>query len=170
MDAPFEVWDPKSRAMLTCTFVDAGHCPGAVIIIFEGFANGRGPVIHTGDFRYYNELMENQTLQRVANLSSADIATRCQLIFFDSTCAHEQLCKLPAKEHSIRQLLGLLDQFSRDTIFLHSHGLGDEELLSAVATGVQGLGKLQFACKDRYEEVKIWDPSFCHRFCELLAP
>ena len=103
-------------------------------------------MIHTGDFRYYNELLGNQSLQRVANLSSADLTTGCQLIFLDSTCAHESLCKLPAKEHSIRQMLDLLDQFSRDTIFLHSHGLGDEELLSAVATWVQGLGKFKFAC------------------------
>ena len=49
MDEPFSVWDPKSRMTLTCTFVDAGHCPGSVMLICEGFANGRGPVIHTCD-------------------------------------------------------------------------------------------------------------------------
>ena len=170
MDEPFSVWDPKSRMMLTCTFVDAGHCPGSVMLICEGFANGRGPVIHTGDFRYYDELNQNETLRRVANLASAGIADqRCQHLFLDATCAHPSLYKLPVKKHSIGQLLDLLDRFSKDTIFLHSHGLGDEELLSAVGNWL-GSGKLKFACKDRYEEVKIWDPSFCQRFCELLPP
>ena len=170
VNEPFGVWDPKSRLMLSCTFVDAGHCPGSVIIVFEvdGWAEGRGPVIHTGDFRYHDELRQNPTLQRIANLASSE--RRCQQIFLDATCAHEDLCRLPAKEASIAQLLDLLNRFSSGRVFLHSHGLGDEGLLVAVANDVRGRGKLLFADKDRYEEVKIAEPSFCRCFCELIEP
>ena len=31
------------------TFVDANHCPGAAMILFEPV--GKAPVLHTGDFR-----------------------------------------------------------------------------------------------------------------------
>ena len=167
VDEPFEVWDPKSLVTLTCTFVDACHCPGAVIIIFEGFANRRGPVIYTGDFRHCDELRQNQTLQRVADLAFVGKLERCQQMFLDTTCQEPSLFKLPEKEHSIRMLLDLLDRFGTDTIFLHSHGLGDEELLAVVG---RRSGKLKFACKDRYEEVKIWNSLFCQQYCELLAP
>lgn len=36
-------------AGVTVTFVDAHHCPGAVMILFE--APGRLPLLHTGDCR-----------------------------------------------------------------------------------------------------------------------
>ena len=59
LDVPFDVLDPASNRFVTCTFVDAAHCPGAVMIIFENLPNGRGPVIHTGDFRYVPEMKQN---------------------------------------------------------------------------------------------------------------
>ena len=109
VDEPFGVWDPKSRMTLTCTFVDACHCPGSVMIVFEQVPNGRGPIIYTGDFRYCDALRQNQTLQRVASLRCAGVA--CQQIFVDVTCAHKSSFKLPTREHSIGQLLDLLDSF-----------------------------------------------------------
>ena len=40
---------PIQVAGVTVTFVDAHHCPGAVMILFE--APGRLPLLHTGDCR-----------------------------------------------------------------------------------------------------------------------
>ena len=38
----------EEEELLTVTFLDAGHCPGSVAILFEGAC---GRVFHTGDFR-----------------------------------------------------------------------------------------------------------------------
>lgn len=43
LHSPFQV------AGVTVTFVDAHHCPGAVMILFE--APGKLPLLHTGDCR-----------------------------------------------------------------------------------------------------------------------
>ena len=40
---------PAEVAGVTVTFVDAHHCPGAVMILFE--APGKLPLLHTGDCR-----------------------------------------------------------------------------------------------------------------------
>ena len=40
---------PVEVAGVTVTFVDAHHCPGAVMILFE--APGKLPLLHTGDCR-----------------------------------------------------------------------------------------------------------------------
>ena len=70
LDEPFEAWMQKNRLKVVWTFIDANVCPGSAMIIFEKLGNGQGPVIHTRDFRYYNERRQNPTLQRVASFAS----------------------------------------------------------------------------------------------------
>ena len=36
------------------TFVDANHCPGAVMMVFDDIPGGSGPVLATGDCRYHS--------------------------------------------------------------------------------------------------------------------
>ncbi|DBA87437.1 TPA: hypothetical protein ACH3X1_004479 [Trebouxia sp. C0004] len=54
---------PIQVAGITVTFVDAHHCPGAVMILFE--APGRLPLLHTGDCRCHAGMQEEECLQRV---------------------------------------------------------------------------------------------------------
>lgn len=163
LEKPFTVDDPQNpRHSVTGTFVDASHCAGAVIVVFEGLADG--PVVNTGDFRYYDGLRESPALQRVALAGR-----RCQKLCLDVSWAHDVFSRLPTKAESIGVLLDLLDRHYSARCFLHSHGLGDEELLAAVATHYPG-EKLLFTNKHRFEEIKIADPSFCESSCTLLAP
>ncbi|KAF8657812.1 hypothetical protein HU200_059974 [Digitaria exilis] len=48
-----------SGVNLTC--FDANHCPGSIIILFEP-PNGKA-VLHTGDFRFSSEMVDNPVLQ-----------------------------------------------------------------------------------------------------------
>lgn len=41
---------PLSVEGVRVTFIDANHCPGAAMIVFE--AAGRAPIVHTGDCRH----------------------------------------------------------------------------------------------------------------------
>ena len=163
LDEPFDVEDPLERCQLRvrATFIDGYHCPGSVLIAFEGLPGG--PVLHTGDFRYYDGLQQHPVLQRFASPTN-----HCQLILLDVTCAHEVLVELPTKETSIGMLLDLLDRHASENVFLHSHGLGDELLLEAVAKH-DTIEKLLFVDAQRYEEIKIVDPLFCNQYCQLIT-
>ena len=161
----FAVEDPQNpQHVVMGTFVDAGHCPGAVIVVFEGLVDG--PVVNTGDFRYYEGLRESPTLQRVA---LAVAGKRCQKLCLDASWAHEAFSHLPSKADSIGMLLDLIDRHTGERLFLHSHGLGDEALLAAVAQHYHG-EKLLFTSTRRFEEIKIADPYFCKSCCALLGP
>ena len=60
----------------------------------------------------------------------------------DGTCIHESRLKLPAEEANINQLLDHFNRRSTKAVLLHSHGLGDEELLVATAQRLQLKPKL----------------------------
>ena len=47
VDHPFELIDPVTHAKLTELLVDAGQCPGSVMVVLEGFSDG---AVSTGDF------------------------------------------------------------------------------------------------------------------------
>ena len=49
-DEPFQVHLPCPEPLTVCvTAIDANHCPGAAMFIFEGYF---GKILYTGDFRY----------------------------------------------------------------------------------------------------------------------
>ena len=158
----FEVFDRRSRCVIDVTFIDSNHCPGSVMIAFEGWPEG--PVLHTGDFRFHDGLREDPVLCRLAGGS-----VRCQMLHLDTTCAHESLARLPSKDASINVLLDFLDRHVSENVFLHSHGLGDEALLDAVARSLPS-GKLLFVDAQRYAEIMVTDPSFGARFCARITP
>ena len=164
LDTQFDVEDPlHARRTLTGVFVDAGHCPGSVILVLKGLPGG--PVILTGDFRFNKDHLHNSTL--------AGIRCRNPTLYLDVTFAsrHPACWDFPEKSAAISQVLDLLDKHSGgETIFMRSGGLGDEELLVAVANYIRPDGEmLHFACARRFAMFKVFDPEFCRRSCALLT-
>jgi len=149
LDEPFELTDPLTQKQLMATLVDAGHCPGSVMVVLEGLADGA--VVHTGDFRFHEGLTCNEVLRRVAESGT------CAQLYLDTSWAHEAFDHLPGKATSKRQLLDLIDRFPEESIVLHSHGLGDEELLATVA-GQFPNERFLFADAHRLRELRIATP------------
>ena len=154
LNTQFDVEDPlHSRRKLTGVFVDACHCPGSVMIVLEGLPGG--PVVLTGDFRFSDDHLHNSTL--------AAIRCRNPTLYLDVTFAssHPACRDFPDKKCAISQLLDLLDKHHGETILMYSHGLGDEELLVAVADYIRPDGDvLHFACERRFAMFKKIDPDF----------
>lgn len=156
LEEPFTISDPVSGE-LEATFVDAGHCPGSVMVVILGVPGG--PILNTGDFRYHDGLLQSSTLKHLAAGGE-----RIQRLCLDMSCTN--VASLPLKGESVNNLLDVLDKHEGDRVFLHSHGLGDEELLTAVADHYLDT-KLMFADKRRFDELQVADPSL-HSRCALL--
>ena len=77
LEETFSDEDPGGT-IATATFVDAGHCPGSIMVVFQ-FENQF--VVITGDFRWHGALRGSPALQRVAS-------AHCQLLCLDCTFAN----------------------------------------------------------------------------------
>jgi DNA cross-link repair 1A protein len=85
------------------TFIDANHCPGAVMIVFEGGVEGGGgggggvirrrPVLHTGDARLVASMQDHPVLHRLRG-------SKCDLIL-DTTYANPEY-DFPSQQEALQ--------------------------------------------------------------------
>ncbi|CAA0838560.1 sterile alpha motif (SAM) domain-containing protein [Striga hermonthica] len=105
------------------TCFDANHCPGAIIILFEP-PNGK-PVLHTGDFRFCEEMKELSILQ------TCSIYT----LILDTTYCNPQY-DFPKQEAIIQFVIEAIqaEAFNPKTLFLiGSYTIGKERVFLEVA-------------------------------------
>jgi len=106
---------------VSCEFVDANHCPGAVMVLLEFPEH---TVLYTGDFRYHPNMFGTQSLLRTRSID---------VLIFDSTFFHPKV-KFPSKEKSAGLLIDLIERKSTETpIFFSCEMLGSEEMLLVAA-------------------------------------
>ncbi|KAI3965391.1 hypothetical protein MKX01_042872 [Papaver californicum] len=109
------------------TCLDANHCPGSVIILFEP-SNGKA-VLHTGDFRFSEEMTNISILQ------SCPINT----LILDTTYCNPQY-DFPKQEAVIQFVIDAIqaEAFNPKTLFLiGSYTIGKERLFLEVARCLQ---------------------------------
>ena len=155
-EEPFEV---GGNTGFTATFIDANHCSGSAMIVFEGLPGG--PVVNTGDFRYSDRMLQSPALRRVTRRFGA--LQRVQQLRLDVSWANIPV--LPSKQHSADCLLDIIASCS-DRIFMRSH-LGDEEMLRAIALRHPGK-KLWFIDQRRYHEFSVAEPSLAASQAAML--
>ena len=56
--------EPSGRLRMSVTLVDANHCPGAVMLLLQGYF---GTVLHTGDFRFSRHMLAHPALRYVCD-------------------------------------------------------------------------------------------------------
>ncbi|KAI7837835.1 hypothetical protein COHA_008323 [Chlorella ohadii] len=128
------------------TFLDANHCPGAVMILFE--PPGRRPVLHTGDCRLVADMQQEAVLQAVRQavaLAAADAAGvlrqpggKADLILDTTYCSPEYA--FPSQQEVLKFAIDAVkaEAFNPKTLFLFgSYTIGKERLFLEAARVLQ---------------------------------
>lgn len=112
------------------TLFDANHCIGAVMFLIQGGGNA---ILYTGDVRaetwWVNSLMQNPLL-----LPFASGHTCLDKMYLDTTYANgsEINQKFPSKAEGLRELLGKVSNYPKNTISLRSLDLRIRECMDCV--------------------------------------
>ncbi|GAU93527.1 hypothetical protein RvY_05453 [Ramazzottius varieornatus] len=91
--------DGEVEYSLTVTTLQAGHCPGSVMFVFDG-PNGR--VLYTGDFRLYPG--------QSANLVGLPACVKT--VYLDTTFCFAGANKFPRREEAIKSLCAIVKQWT----------------------------------------------------------
>ncbi|XP_058222295.1 uncharacterized protein LOC131332223 [Rhododendron vialii] len=105
------------------TCFDANHCPGSILILFES-PSGKA-VLHTGDFRFCENMTKISVLQ----------TSRVQTLILDTTYCNPQY-DFPKQEDVIQFVIEAIEAeaFNPETLFLiGSYTVGKERLFLEVA-------------------------------------
>ncbi|KAK3930862.1 5' exonuclease Apollo [Frankliniella fusca] len=136
------------------TLLDANHCPGAVMFLFQG---SFGNLLYTGDFRYSPRILEYPVLSQI--IRNKELST----LYLDNTYA-AATCKFPSREEALKEVLKIVDENPDCKILIGMRQLGKEEVLRAVALHVNekvcvSTQRLQILSKLEYEDVFTTDAS-----------
>ncbi|XP_020206250.1 DNA cross-link repair protein SNM1 [Cajanus cajan] len=153
-------------AGIDVTCLDANHCPGSIIILFQP-PNGKA-VLHTGDFRFSEEMAVNPLLQMCP----------INTLILDTTYCHPQY-DFPKQEAVIQFVIDAIqaEAFNPKTLFLiGSYTIGKERLFLEVARSLRKkvhvtAAKLRLLkCLEFNEEDMQWFTSNEHESNIHVAP
>ncbi|KAG0630723.1 hypothetical protein M758_1G199900 [Ceratodon purpureus] len=134
------------------TFIDANHCPGSVMILFEP-PNGKA-VLHTGDFRFCSDMTCHEVLK----------ACRITTLILDTTYCDPQY-DFPLQDSVIQFVIDAIEAeaFNAKTLFLiGTYTIGKERIFLEVGKALKKyvyVGKAKqrlLDCMDLAEEDKRW--------------
>ncbi|XP_030077051.1 5' exonuclease Apollo isoform X2 [Microcaecilia unicolor] len=109
---------------MTVTLIDANHCPGSVMFLFEGFF---GTILYTGDFRYTPDMLKHPALN---NRKTIDV------LYLDNTnCSPDRA--LPSRQEATRQIVDLIRRHPEHDVMIGLYSLGKETLLRDLALEFQ---------------------------------
>ncbi|KAK2078104.1 hypothetical protein QBZ16_003972 [Prototheca wickerhamii] len=121
LDEPFELDGTR------ITFVDANHCPGAAMIVFEATGPGhRRPVLHTGDCRLVRSMQAHPALSALRG--------RADLILDTTYC--DPAYTFPSQEEVLSFVIDAVkaEAFNPKTLFLFgSYTIGKERVFLEAA-------------------------------------
>ncbi|XP_068315845.1 uncharacterized protein [Pyrus communis] len=114
--------------LFTVTALDANHCPGAVMFLFEG---NFGNILHTGDCRLTPECLQSLPAKY---LGEKGHKPRCQLDYVFLDCTFGKFTqKIPSKESAIQQVINCIWKHPNAVeVYLACDLLGQEEILTSV--------------------------------------
>ncbi|XP_053705804.1 5' exonuclease Apollo [Synchiropus splendidus] len=112
--------DDIGKEKLTVTLIDANHCPGAVMFLFEGYF---GTILYTGDFRYAPVM-----LRELYQKTSGTI----DVLYLDNTNCDPNR-SLPSRKQATQLIKEIIRSHSEHCIVVGLYTLGKESLLVDLA-------------------------------------
>ncbi|XP_075882530.1 5' exonuclease Apollo [Nelusetta ayraudi] len=110
--------DDIGKEKLTVTLIDANHCPGSVMFLFQGYF---GTILYTGDFRYTPSMLREPCL-----------CTSIDVLYLDNTNCDPNR-DLPTRQRATQQIKEIIRSHPDYTIVIGLYSLGKESLLVELA-------------------------------------
>lgn len=112
--------DSDQIEQMSVTVIDAHHCPGSVMFLFEGYF---GKILYTGDFRFDSEMKDDPLMR---NILHADT------LYLDNTY-NSPKCVFPSREESFKQMMEIIQSHEDFHVKIGLRNLGKEDLLVKIA-------------------------------------
>ncbi|XP_032622473.1 5' exonuclease Apollo isoform X1 [Chelonoidis abingdonii] len=116
--------DEVGKRTMTVTLIDANHCPGSVMFLFEG---PFGVILYTGDFRYTPTMLQEPALRN---------RKRIDVLYLDNTNC-DPLGDLPSRQQATEQIKELIRAHPDYEVKIGVYSLGKESLLVDLALEFQ---------------------------------
>lgn len=124
---PLELGDPHmlplddmGKERMTLTLIDANHCPGAVMFLFEGYF---GTILYTGDFRYTPAMLREPCLRT---------NTTVDVLYLDNTNC-DPTRTLPSRQRATQIVKEIIRRHPAHSVVIGLYSLGKESLLVELA-------------------------------------
>ncbi|KAM6217576.1 5' exonuclease Apollo-like [Rhynchocyon petersi] len=90
--------DEIGQETMTVTLINANHCPGSVMFLFEGYF---GTILYTGDFRYTPSMLKEPALR---------LGKQIHTLYLDTTNCNPALV-LPSQQEATHQIIELIRKY-----------------------------------------------------------
>lgn len=146
--------DTELKDGVSVVLMDANHCPGAVMFLFKG---KMGTVLHTGDFRFHEKMLENPWLcpPDRRNEKKRAITIDVDHLHLDNTFANPNY-DFPSKSDAYKGLREVVKAHNEYRIFIFMYNLGKEEAFMGLAKDFE---TKVIVDEDRYRKVRLLDLS-----------
>ncbi|XP_033744951.1 5' exonuclease Apollo-like [Pecten maximus] len=112
--------DDVNHEKMSVTVIDANHCPGSVMFLFEGYF---GRILHTGDFRFSHEMI---------NQSNESLFIDIDLLYLDNTYCSPQ-CVFPTRDSALGDIVSIINSHPDHSVVIGMRNLGKEDMLAKTA-------------------------------------
>lgn len=114
--------DERGEAMMTVSLIDANHCPGSVMFLFEGYF---GTILYTGDFRYTSDMFVDTPLALSA-------CKTIDALYLDNTYCNPK-CIFSSRAEALVRICNIIQAHQGHQIKIGINTLGKEDLLVDLA-------------------------------------
>ncbi|KAM6977765.1 5' exonuclease Apollo [Aplochiton taeniatus] len=145
---PLEVGDPTllplddiGKEWFTVTLIDANHCPGAVMFLFQGYF---GCILYTGDFRYTPSMLQEPCLKTGITID---------VLYLDNTNSNPTRT-LPSRQQATQQIKEIIQSHPSHRVVIGLYTLGKESLLVELAMEFKTWVEVSY---ERLETLRVLD-------------